>query len=92
MARGRGGEGAGGAGRGCRVKAYCLGYTHAKCDTCQHEENWQTLNRLPDKLRIAMQKGMTRINSDKCRLTGMGEHSQSTQQDSAQAAGKEGAE
>jgi hypothetical protein len=55
------------------VKTFCLGYTHDKCDTCQHEKNWQTLNQLPDALRLSLQGAATRINSDKCRLTKMGE-------------------
>lgn len=52
---------------------YCLGYTHAKCDTCQHEKNWQILNQLPDALRKSMQKEAKRVDSDKCRLTKMSE-------------------
>lgn len=56
------------------MKAYCLGYTHAKCDTCQHEKDWQTLNQMPDAQRLPLQTSMTKIDSDKCRLTGMGEH------------------
>lgn len=56
------------------MKTFCLGYTHDKCDTCQHERNWQTLNQLPDALRLSLQSAATRINSDKCRLTRMGEH------------------
>lgn len=53
---------------------YCLGYTHKKCDTCQHEKNWQILNQMPNALRLSMQAGMTSINTDKCRLTKMGEY------------------
>lgn len=56
------------------MDTYCLGYTHSKCDSCQHEINWQILNQMPDALRKPMQKQMRRINSDKCRLTNMGEH------------------
>lgn len=59
------------------MKTYCLGYTHAKCDSCQHEKNWQALNQMPNALRLAMQNDMARVNSDKCRMTGMGEHSPS---------------
>lgn len=55
------------------MNKYCLGYTHDKCDTCQHEKNWQTLNQLPDSLRKSMQTSAERIDSDKCRLTKMGE-------------------
>lgn len=57
------------------MKSYCLGYTHAKCDTCRHEKNWQTLNQMPDALRLSLQGAAARIDSDKCRLTKMGEHS-----------------
>lgn len=56
------------------MESYCLGYTHSKCGACQHEENWQTLNQMPDALRLPLQQSMERINEDKCRLTGMGEH------------------
>lgn len=54
------------------METFCLGYTHQKCDTCQSEKNWQTLNQMPDTLRLSIQKNMTSINIDKCRLTGMG--------------------
>lgn len=54
--------------------SYCLGYTHTKCDTCQHEKNWKSLNQLPDALRLPMQKRMIRISDDKCRMTKMGEY------------------
>jgi hypothetical protein len=56
------------------ISTYCLGYTHDKCDTCQHEKNWQTLNQMPTALRLALQGSADRIDSDKCRLTKMGEH------------------
>lgn len=57
------------------MNTFCLGYSHKKCDTCQHEQNWQTLNHMPNALRLSMQSGMTSINIDKCRLTNMGEYS-----------------
>ena len=57
------------------MKAFCLGYSHKKCDTCQHEENWQTLNQMPNALRLSMQADMVSISTDKCRLTNMGEYS-----------------
>lgn len=56
------------------MKTFCLGYNHDKCDSCQHAENWDTLNQMPDALRRSIQAEMVRINSDKCRLTKMGEH------------------
>lgn len=59
------------------IKTYCLGYTHEKCETCQHERNWQTLNQLPDALRISIQADATSIDITKCRLTNMGEYKSS---------------
>lgn len=56
------------------MKTYCLGNTHAKCDTCQHEKNWQMLNQMPDALRKPMQSQAQRVNDDRCRLTGMGSY------------------
>lgn len=56
------------------MEAYCLGYTHAKCDICQHEANWQMLNQMPDALRKPLQQRMRRVDIDACRLTKMGEH------------------
>ena len=54
------------------MKTYCLGYTHEKCDTCQHEKNWQMLNQMPDALRKPMQLQAKRVDDDLCRLTRMG--------------------
>ena len=54
------------------MKAYCLGYTHERCSTCQHEKNWQMLNQMQDALRKLMQSQMQRVDDDRCRLTGMG--------------------
>lgn len=56
------------------VEFYCLGYEHIKCKTCKHEHTWQELNQIPDTLRLSMQKNMTRINIDKCRITKMGSY------------------
>lgn len=56
------------------MKSYCLGYAHDKCGSCQHEKNWQVLNQMPCALRLPIQRGMTRIDIDKCRLTSMGEY------------------
>ena len=53
------------------MKTYCLGYTHEKCDTCQHRKNWQMLNQMPDALRKPMQAQAQRVDDDRCRLTGM---------------------
>jgi hypothetical protein len=56
------------------ILSYCLGYTHPKCETCQHEKNWQALNQFDDALRLPMQSAAIRINTDKCRMTRMGEY------------------
>lgn len=56
------------------LKTYCLGYTHDKCKSCLHDANWHALNEMPDSDRLEWQKNMTRINSDKCRMTSMGEY------------------
>jgi hypothetical protein len=53
------------------MDSYCLGYTHDKCDKCQNQANWQSLNQLPDALRRSMQKTMLCVPIDKCRLTKM---------------------
>lgn len=60
------------------MKLFCLGYTHSKCGSCQHEKNWQMLNQLPDPLRKLMQAEMVRVDDEKCRLTSMGEYEQAT--------------
>ena len=50
--------------------AYCLGTgTMERCKTCKHEDTWNKLNQLPDALRLPLQKRMTRISDDACRLT-----------------------
>lgn len=50
-------------------KAYCLGVgCMTKCETCQFEKNWQTLNEMPDALRLAMQSGMKRVDQTGCQL------------------------
>ena len=44
------------------MKTYCLGYTHERCSTCQHEKNWQMLNQMQDALRKLMQSQMQRVD------------------------------
>ena len=56
------------------MDAFCLGYTHQKCDSCQRLSNWHILNQMPDALRKPMQASMRRIGNDECRLTNMGEY------------------
>ena len=53
------------------MKTYCLGYTHERCSTCQHQKNWQMLNQMPDSLRKPIQLQAQRVDDDRCRLTGM---------------------
>lgn len=56
-------------------EAYCLGTgTMNKCKTCKHEDTWNKLNQLPNALRLSMQKRMTRISDDECRLTKAGHY------------------
>lgn len=55
------------------MKTYCTGYRHQKCDSCQHQANWHTLNQMPNSLRLQMQKQMVSIEIDRCRLTKMGD-------------------
>lgn len=52
------------------ITSYCIGNGELKCDGCRQEKNWQTLNQLPDSLRLAMQKAATRINDTDCILAG----------------------
>ena len=37
------------------ITRYCLGNGDLKCDGCQQEKNWQTLNKMPDTLRKSLQ-------------------------------------
>ena len=53
---------------------FCLGYTHDKCDNCQHQRNWDTLNKYPDRLRLTVQVRLNRVNDIVCRLTNMGRY------------------
>lgn len=49
---------------------YCLGTgCMTKCDTCQHEKNWQILNEMHDELRKPMQARMTSISTTACQIT-----------------------
>lgn len=49
---------------------YCLGVgCMTKCDTCQHEKNWQMLNQMDNALRLAMQAKMKSINTTICQIT-----------------------
>ena len=52
------------------ITHYCLGNGARKCDGCGLEKNWQTLNQLPDSLRLSMQKQAQRISDDECILAG----------------------
>lgn len=52
------------------ITHFCPGNGAAKCDGCRQEKNWQTLNQLPDVLRIKLQAQAQRINDDACILQG----------------------
>jgi len=52
------------------ISAFCLGNSALKCDGCGQEKNWQTLNQLPDALRLAIQKTAKHINDTDCILSG----------------------
>ena len=50
--------------------AYCLGTgCMIKCETCQHEKNWQILNEMRDELRKPMQANMANISTTACQIT-----------------------
>ena len=52
------------------ISTFCLGNGALKCDGCLQERNWQTLNQLPDALRLAIQKTAVRIDDTDCILAG----------------------
>ena len=49
--------------------AYCLGTGMEKCRTCQHDQDWKTLNQMPDALRKVTQAGMKRIDESYCQIS-----------------------
>lgn len=52
------------------IATYCLGVgCMRKCETCQHEKNWQALNQLPNALRLSIQREAKRMDNDFCQLT-----------------------
>ncbi len=56
------------AGQG--FKTYCLGVgCMSKCKTCLHDQNWQTLNQMPDAMRKTMQAEMERMDDSFCQIT-----------------------
>lgn len=53
-----------------KFDTYCLGVgCMTKCDTCQHEKNWQILNEMHDELRLPMQRNMHSIDTTACQIT-----------------------
>jgi len=52
------------------ISTFCLGNGALKCDGCGQEKNLQTLNQLPDALRLAIQKTAKRIDDTACILQG----------------------
>lgn len=60
------------------ITAYCLGNGARGCDGCDKEKNWQTLNQMPNALRLSIQRTAKRINDTDCILSGR-PHYSSTQ-------------
>lgn len=52
------------------ITLFCLGNVELGCDGCQREKDWQTLNQLPDSLRLAIQERAKRIDDTVCILAG----------------------
>ena len=52
------------------ITLFCLGNGDRGCDGCQREKDWQTLNQLPDPLRLAIQGQAKRIDDMVCILAG----------------------
>ena len=51
-------------------QTYCLGVgCMSLCNTCQHDQNWKTLNAMPDELRKPMQTNMNRIDESWCQIS-----------------------
>lgn len=52
------------------ITLFCIGNGERGCDGCQREKDWQTLNQLPDPLRLAIQGQAKRIDDTVCILAG----------------------
>ena len=52
------------------ITHYCLGNGEPKCDGCKQAANWQTLNQLPNTLRLKLQAQAQRIDDTACILSG----------------------
>ena len=52
------------------ITLFCLGNGELGCDGCQREKDWQTLNQLPDSLRLAIQGQAKCIDDTVCILAG----------------------
>ena len=53
-----------------KFDTFCLGTScMEKCETCQYEKNWKTLNEFRDEIRLPMQARMTSISTSACQLT-----------------------
>ena len=52
------------------ITHYCLGNGELKCDCCQQQKNWKTLNQMPDALRKPLQTQAQRIDDTDCILAG----------------------
>ena len=53
-----------------RITLFCLGNGDRGCDGCQRKKDWQTLNQLPDSLRLAIQGQAKCIDDTVCILAG----------------------
>ena len=52
------------------ITLFCLGNGELGCDGYQREKDWQTLNQLPDSLRLAIQGQAKCIDDTVCILAG----------------------
>jgi hypothetical protein len=48
------------------MKTFCLATSDPKCDTCQHKVNWDTLNQMPNALRLSLQANMRHVDTQFC--------------------------
>ena len=53
-----------------RITLFCLGNGDRGCDGCQRKKDWQTLNQLPDSLRLAIHGQAKCIDDTVCILAG----------------------
>lgn len=44
-----------------KMNTYCTATADPKCDGCQNKKNWDTLNQMPDSLRLRVQAAMKSV-------------------------------